>query len=175
MKCRLLARTPALVFILFSSCQSPEPADKGGETTSTEVKLEKDPKVVEAITSVVQQHDKALNEQDLDALMETFVPGPDTVLLGTSNAERFIGSENIRNAYIEIFKDFDSGTLEVECDWKTGQHLGDMAWLAGTCQAQDSLEGNPRVYGLNVTGALVRQDNQWRFAMLHMSNPTVPQ
>lgn len=175
MKKRLIAGSLALLVPALCSCQSQQSAEeKPAAVVSVAARPERDPKVVEEITSLVMEHDKALAEKNLDGVMATFTPGPETVFLGTSNAERFIGAENIRNAYIEIFKDYDPNTLITNCDWKTGQHLGNMAWMAATCQAKDSLNGKSREYGLNVTAATVKQDGKWRFAMLHMSNPTLP-
>lgn len=172
MKKRLVA---GLMFLTLGlgGCESQQqqaqaPAEK---TTPVAVKPARDPKVLDEIRNTLAQHDKALAEKNLNALMDTFVNDPETVVLGTSNGERWVGAENIKNAYTEIFKDYDPNTLDTKCDWKTGQHLGDMAWLAATCQAQDSLKGKARKYELNVSAAMLKQDGKWRFAMLHMSNP----
>ena len=160
----------ALVLVGCESQQKAQaPTDKPAAAAS---KPDRDPKVIEEIRSTLAQHDKALAEKNLNAVMDTFINDPQTVALGTSNGERWVGTDNIRNAYTEIFKDYDPNTLDVKCDWKNGQHLGDMAWLAATCQAKDSLKGKTRKYELNVTAAMLKQDDgKWRFAMLHMSNP----
>jgi ketosteroid isomerase-like protein len=175
MKNLLILSCLAFSVIALCSCQSQQPtASQAERQASAPSKPQSDPKVVEEIRLVLQQHDKALGEKNLDGVMDTFVPGSNTVLLGTGNAERFVGVENIRNAYIEIFKDYDPNTLDINCDWKTGEQLGDMAWLAATCQAKDSLKNKARKYGLNVTAAVVKNDGKWRFSMLHMSNLTGP-
>jgi uncharacterized protein (TIGR02246 family) len=162
----------AFLALVLAGCQSQPPAEKPAEKpASAATKPERDPKVIEEIRATLAQHDKALGEKNLDALMDTYINDPDTVALGTSNGERWVGTESIRNAYSEMFKDYDPNTLDVNCDWKTGQHLGDMAWLAATCKAKDSLKGKAREYELNVTAAMLKQNGKWRFAMLHMSNP----
>ncbi len=175
MKNRLIVSCLAFFVLALCSCQPQQPAAQQTERQPTaSSKPQSDPKVVEEIRGVLQQHDKALGEKNLNAIMETFSPGSNTVLLGTGNAERFVGVENIRNAYTEIIKDYDANTLDITCDWKTGEQLGDMAWLAATCQSKDSLQNKTRKYGLNVTAALVKNDGKWRFSMLHMSNLTGP-
>ncbi len=95
-------------------------------------------------------------------------------MLGTGEGERFVGSEAIKQAYTEIFKDYDKGTMVTTCDWKTGgaDDTGKMAWLAATCKAEDSMKSVKRDYVLNVSAAAVKQDTGWRFIMLHMSNAT---
>jgi len=165
----------ALLALVLGGCQSQPQAEKPAEKPASGLtKAERDPKVIEEIRATLEQHDKALGEKNLNALMETYINDPETVALGTSNGERWVGTENIKNAYTEIFKDYDANTLEVKCDWKTGQYLGDMAWLAATCQAKDSLKGKARQYELNVTAAMLKQGGKWRFAMLHMSSTPAP-
>jgi uncharacterized protein (TIGR02246 family) len=167
-----------LTFVALSflgGCGSPSRADKTADKpTQTLIKPERDPKVIEEIRGTLAQHDKALRDKNLAAVMDTFVDDPETVALGTGNGERWVGTEAIKEAYTQIFKDYDPNTLDVDCNWKTGQHLGDMAWMAATCQAKDSMKGKMRQYELNVTASMLKQDGKWRFVMLHMSNPPNP-
>lgn len=135
-----------------------------------------DSKAADEARETIAAHDKALNDQNLDAILATFSKDPKVVLLGTGEGERFVGPEAIKAAYGEIVKDYDKGTLETTCDWKTGgvDDSGKMGWVAATCQAKDSKGGVKREYVLNVTGALVKEDAGWRFISLHMSNSTAP-
>jgi hypothetical protein len=95
-------------------------------------------------------------------------------MLGTGEGERYLGQQTIREAYTEITKDYDAGTLVTNCDWKTGgmDDAGTTAWVAATCSCEDSLKGVKRKYVLNVSGALAKEGNDWHFVMLHMSNVT---
>jgi ketosteroid isomerase-like protein len=131
---------------------------------------------VDEIKEVLVQHDKALNEKNLDNLMATFSTDPNTVVLGTGAEEKWVGPQEIRAAYTEIIKDYDPGTLQSTCDWKTGgsDDTGTMAWLAAICSTRDSLEGKAREYKLNVTATLQKQDGKWHFVSLHMSNAFEP-
>lgn len=128
---------------------------------------------VEEIRAVLAAHDKALNDKNLDAVMNTFSTDGNAVMLGTGAQERWMGPQEIRAAYTEIFKDYDPGTLQTDCSgWKTSgaDEAGQMAWIAATCYAQDSLQGKKRDYTLNVSGTVAKQNGQWRFVVLHMSN-----
>src|SRR5215203_41204 len=166
-----------LVGIFFWGCQSPSQDAKSSANTvpaasnkgSTKTT---DPKLVEEVQEMLAKHDKALNDQNIDAVMDTFSHDPKVVMLGTGQGERFTGQDNIKNAYLEIFKDYDKGTLATNCDWKTGDAdaNGKIAWLGATCQAKDSIKGKAREYVLNVSGAVVKEDAGWRFVLLHMSN-----
>lgn len=144
-------------------------------TSSTTASVDKKA-VVDEIRAVLAQHDKALSDKNLDALMATFSSDPNTVVLGTGSEEKWVGPAEIRAAYTEIFKDYDPGTMQTNCDWKTGgaDDGGTMAWLAAICSAKDSLQGKARDYKLNVSAAVEKQDGKWKFVSLHMSNAFQP-
>jgi ketosteroid isomerase-like protein len=177
MRMRLTGMSLVLSGLILCGCQAPK-ADQASSNTTTNSAAttagKADPKVVEEVKEMLAKHDKALNDQNLDAVMATFSNDPKTVVLGTGQGERFVGQDTIRQAYTEIFKDYDKGTLETSCDWKTGgaDESGKMAWLAATCQAKDAKSGVKREYVLNVSGTVVKQDGGWRFVTLHMSNMT---
>ena len=166
----------AVVFagIFLGACQEQTPPVRTGETASPALTTatKSDPKVVEEIKELLAKHDKGLNDQDLDAVMGTFSTDDKTVVLGTGKGERFVGADTIKQAYTEIFKDYDKGTLATSCDWKSGgaDDTGKMAWLAATCNASDSMKNVKRDYVLNVSAAVQKQVDGWRFIMLHMSN-----
>lgn len=131
----------------------------------------------EEIRAVLQAHDKALNDKNVDAIMETFSTDPTTVLMGTGSEERWMGPQEIRAAYTEIVKDYDAGTLDCNCqDWKTAgsDENGTMAWLAATCACKDSLGGKAREYKMNASGTVAKQNGKWKFVVLHMSNAFQP-
>ncbi|MBK6316899.1 MAG: DUF3225 domain-containing protein [Blastocatellia bacterium] len=146
-----------------------------GATPSMVRAQEPDPKTVAEIKEVVDRHDKALSEKNLTALMETFVAGPNTVVLGTGPGERWVGPDEIRAAYTEMFKNYDAGTLQVTTTWKTGAAEGNVAWIAAQAQCVEYLKNEKREYGLNVTATLVKRGAKWQIVSLHMSNPTGPE
>jgi ketosteroid isomerase-like protein len=173
-----LAVILVLAVLVLSSCEGQNTATNTGTNTATNTgsagttSAAKDPKIVEDVKATLAKHDKALNDKNLDALMTTFSTDPQTVLLGTGEGERYVGQQAIKEAYTEMLKDYDAGTLNANCDWKSGgvDDAGTTAWLAATCKASDSLKNAKREYVLNVSAALEKQNGEWRFKMLHMSN-----
>src|SRR5262249_917708 len=125
---------------------------------------------VPQIMALLQKHDDAVNRHDLDTVVEVFAPGPRTVVMGTGPNERWQGMEQIREAYQQIFKAFDEGTMTRQCYWRTGGISGDMGWVAHTCKFSDSKQGKARQYEVNVTGVLEKQQGRWYFTSLHVSN-----
>ena len=124
------------------------------------------------IVALLQAHDNALNQHDLDGVMSVFAPTENVVVLGTGPGERWTGKDAIRGAYTEIFKDFDKGTSTRDCYWKTGDIEGNTAWLASMCKFADSKDGKKREYELNVSGVLRKIGGKWYFQSLHLSNLT---
>ena len=124
------------------------------------------------IVALLQQHDNALNQHDLDGIMSVFAPTQNIVVLGTGPGERWSGRDEIRGAYTEIIKDFDRGTATRECYWKTGEIIENTAWVAAMCKFADSKDGKKREYELNVSGVLRRIGGKWYFQSLHFSNLT---
>jgi uncharacterized protein (TIGR02246 family) len=165
-----------------AGCQTGGTNREGGDTAtaanSANTSTAKAAKpTADEIRAVLAAHDKALNDKNLDALMETFSTDPTTAVLGTGTEERWMGPQEIRAAYTEMFKDYDPGTLTTNCaDWKTAgaDDAGAMAWMAATCSAKDSLKGKVREYKLNVSATVAKQNGQWRFVVLHMSNAFQP-
>lgn len=127
---------------------------------------------VNQLAALLQKHDDALNQHDLDGIMGVFAPSDKTVVMGTGPGERWQGKDEIRSAYAEIIKDFDKGTSTRECGWKTGEVAGDTAWLASMCKFADSKGGQKREYELNVSGVLRKINGKWYFQSLHYSNLT---
>ena len=173
---RLFLVALALIAFTMMGCQSPQSnaSSEAARNTNTSAAGKYDPKVVEDLKELLAKHDKALGEKNIDDVLSTFSTDENTVLLGTGEGERFVGAGSIKEAYTQMFKDYDAGSLQVTCDWKTGgvDPAGVSAWLAATCPASDSLKGVKRDYFLNVSAAAVKGANGWRFAMLHMSNGT---
>jgi ketosteroid isomerase-like protein len=175
LKSRLLVAVISLAGLFLWACQSKTPevqTSANANSNAPAANKPVDPKVVEEVKEMLTKHDKALNDQNIDAVVDTFSNDPKVVMLGTGQGERFVGKDNIKNAYTEIFKDYEKGTLTTNCDWKTGDAdaNGKIAWMAATCQAKDSMKGKTREYVLNVSAAVVKEDAGWKFIMLHMSN-----
>jgi len=122
------------------------------------------------IMELLKEHDEALNQHHLDALLALYAPSPKTIVIGTGPGEKFQGPEEIKAAYLEIFKDFDKGTLTHSCYWKDGGGSGNVVWGAVMCKYTDAKGGKPREYELNVSAVAEKQGEKWQFVLLHYSN-----
>ena len=121
------------------------------------------------LLNLLNQHDDALSQKNLDALMMLYAEG-NTVMMGTGPGERFEGKDAIREAYEQITKDFDAGSLSHSCYWKTGGIKGEMAWLAAMCKMSDTAKKKKREYELNVSAVFEKQNGKWLIRSMHYSN-----
>lgn len=126
------------------------------------------------LREVFDAHEKAFDAQDLAGVMKLYAPGDQTVVMGTSPGERWVGGAQIEDAYRHFFADFEPGTLKRSCPWVQGEISGDVGWLSATCDYQDSLKGATRAYALNVSVVLQKMDGAWKLRAMHFSNPTTP-
>jgi ketosteroid isomerase-like protein len=130
------------------------------------------PNPITEIVSLLQKHDQALNQKDLDALMSLYSTDDTTVLMGAGPGEKWVGKGEIGDAYKHFFQDFDKGSLTRDCFWKTSASNGDVAWLSAICKMGDSLKGRKREYGLNISAVFERQGGAWLIRSMGFSNPT---
>ena len=102
-----------------------------------------------SVAALLQKHDEAMNQKNLEAVMALFAPGDQTVMIGTGPGERWVGKDQIRTAYVEFFKDYDKGSLTRKCEWSTGEVRQNMAWGAAMCTMGDSLKDRKRTLRSN--------------------------
>jgi len=148
----------AVLLVVFCLSAMPSPAQTKSGTAQKE------------IAEMLQKHDEAMNQHDLDGVTALYSTNPKTVMIGTGPGEKFQGITEIRNAYSEIFKDFDKGTFNHNCYWKDGRGSGNVVWGAFMCKFSDSKGGKNREYELNVSTVAEKQGGKWQFVMLHYSN-----
>lgn len=129
--------------------------------------------VREEVKAVLNQHDEAMDKQDLKALLALYADDPTIAMMGTGPGEFWKGKAEVEVAYKEFLKDFKAGSLKHQCSDTSGGHQGDVAWLVASCNMQDiTLDGQKRDYGLNVSAVLKQEKGSWKFQTLHFSNLT---
>lgn len=127
---------------------------------------------ITAIDQMLRSHDQALKNHDLEAVLATFTSDAEPIVLGTGPGERWVGRNELADAYQHFFSDFDTGAMNTDCTWHQGGIRGDLAWLLAMCQVTDYLKNVERNYALNISAILEKENAGWRFRALHFSNLT---
>jgi uncharacterized protein (TIGR02246 family) len=146
-----------LVLVLCLALVSPSLAKEG------------DSKIMAEVQAVVEQHNKALNAQDLKGLMITYASDPNTVLMGTGPGEVYVGDEAIEGAYRQFFTRFEANTVSFKNDWISVGSMGNVVWFALTSTLEGTVNKEKKERAFNMSGTLRKEKGQWRFVILHFS------
>jgi uncharacterized protein (TIGR02246 family) len=146
-------------------------ATLGGLLTVPVWAAEEAEKLSDELRAVLRQHDEALNQHNLKAIMALYVDAPNIAMMGTGPGEFWRGREAVENAYQAFIDDFKAGSMSYECPQRSSGKHGDVAWLAASCDIKDATpDGEAREYNLNVSAVLVNTAEGWRYQMMHFSN-----
>jgi hypothetical protein len=84
-----------------------------------------DSKIMAEVKTVMEQHNKAFNAQDLKGVMTNYASDPNTVLMGTGPGEAYAGDEAIGGAYNQLFTRFEANSLSFKYDWISVRHTSE--------------------------------------------------
>ncbi len=124
------------------------------------------------ILAVMAKHDAAYNAHDLAGVMAIYAPEADTILMGTGTDEIWNGKEAIGDAYKHFFEGFDAGSATIEYFKESANIQENIAWLFVVAKFTDSLNGQDREFGANISAVLEKIDGQWYIRATHLSNVT---
>jgi ketosteroid isomerase-like protein len=156
----VLKRSLLIVLLLSLALVSPCLA-KGGKGVAT--------KITPVAQAVIEEHNKALNAQDIKGVMNTYSDDPNCVLMGTGPGESYVGDEAIGGAYDQIFTRFEANSLSFKYDWIATGSKGGLAWFAVTTTMEGTVNKEKRERTFNMSGALQKEKGKWRIVSLHFS------
>jgi uncharacterized protein (TIGR02246 family) len=125
------------------------------------------------VVAAVEEYNHAVARRDIEKVMAAFVPGPETMVLGTGKGESWRGGEEIREAHLNFFKGFDKERAEPV--WRHISVAGDVAWLASLSHFVDEREAKKNEFFMNISAVFQKKDGRWLITLLHISNPTGPE
>ena len=126
-------------------------------------------KIMDEVKAVLEQHNKALNAQDLKGVMTTYASDPDTVLMGTGPGEAYVGDEAIGGAYNQLFTRFEANSVSFKYDWICAGSTGNVAWFAVTTTMEGMVNKEKKERTFNMSGTLRKEKGQWRILSMHFS------
>jgi uncharacterized protein (TIGR02246 family) len=127
------------------------------------------------VRALLDKHDAAMTSHDLKAVMEAYVPGPQTVVMGTGPGEMWAGPEEIQEAYKHFFEDYEKGGQTFQYSTVTAGTRGNVAWLSAMGNVVLVKAGQKREVPMNVSAVMVREKGgEWRIQQMHFSTLTGP-
>ena len=125
------------------------------------------------VRALLDKHDAAMTSHDLKAVMETYVQGPQTVVMGTGPGEMWVGPEEIQDAYKHFFEDYEKGGQTFQYSTVTAGVRGSVAWLSAMGNVVVSKGGQKREAPMNVSAVMVRnKTGEWHIQQMHFSTLT---
>jgi len=128
-----------------------------------------DAKTMAEVKTVVEQHNQALNAQDIKGVMTLYASDSNTVLMGTGPGEAYVGEEGISGAYNQIFSRFKADSLSFKYDWVAAGSKGDIAWFAVTTTMSGTVNNEQKERVFNMSGLLQKEKGKWRIVSMHFS------
>ena len=128
-----------------------------------------DSKIMDEVKTVMEQHNKAFNAQDLKGVMTNYSSDPNTVLMGTGPGEAYAGDEAIGGAYNQLFTRFEANTLSFKYDWVAAGSKGNIAWFAVTTTMEGTVNKEKKERAFNMSGTLLKEKGKWRILGMHFS------
>lgn len=125
------------------------------------------------VTAAAHGYLRAFAARDLEACLAAFVPGKDTVMLGTGPGERWVGLDEIRAAHKEMFKAFEKESFEPT--WRVVTQKGKVAWVASEVRVTDTVAGHEKEFTMHISSVWVLRKDRWQVVLLHYSNLTGPE
>ena len=129
------------------------------------------PAVRNEVLAKLSALDASVRSADLAGSVALFVDDGEALLLGSEAGELARGTAALTELFTSLF------ALPVRLGWVWDQTyvaaFGDVAWLCahGMVCTRRGAEETQRPY--RITGVLVRQDGEWRWAQFHGSEPAV--
>lgn len=130
---------------------------------------EDDQTTSEAVKQLWQAQQQALDAHDLAGVMQTFADGEDIMLMGTGPGEHWVGQAEIEDAFKHFMGGFDPNTMKAKCKEGVGHARDDVAWFTEVCHFRDRKDGKTRKFVANLSGVVIKQDDDWRFHSMHYS------
>ncbi|GBC63641.1 hypothetical protein DENIS_4639 [Desulfonema ishimotonii] len=138
-----------------------------GPALAQETEKDAEKTVMQEIKAVMETYKKAFKARDIDGLMALWSSRPDILLMGTGPGERYMGTEEIKHAYLRFFDNFDSE--EGNITWMKISDNGDTAWFSVMGHFTSYYKNVKNEFALNHTGVLEKHEGKWLFVMRHFS------
>ena len=122
------------------------------------------------IRALLQAHDEAFTNQDLNGVMACFTEK--AAIMGSGPGEIWSGPDEIKVAYEHFFEGFDKGEQKFEYQFRIGGVTSEMGWLMTAGNVNGKKDGKEFVFPLNLSLTVAKKEGKWLVAAMHFSTLT---
>jgi ketosteroid isomerase-like protein len=124
-----------------------------------------------AIKGALQRMADCYTRRDLEGLIATLTPDPDTFMYGTAPDEKRVGLAEIRQQAQRDWSQTEAAALEIGATLVSSR--GDVAWVATDTTFRVKLGGQEIALPGRFTGVYEKRGDRWLLAQSHFSLPAV--
>jgi len=132
-----------------------------------------DPTIEAAVVNVVKQGLEAFTKRDLDAVLASFAPDPDVIVIGTGRDEKGIGLVEIRNILGRAIGQFEEASFKF--GWHSVSASGSVAMLAADVTLHVKTGDRQITEQLRLSVVLEQRGDRWVIIQWHDSLPAAGQ
>jgi ketosteroid isomerase-like protein len=133
---------------------------------SAEESADEDP-VLAPLRALLDAHDTAFTNHDLEGLMATF--SPKATIMGVGPGEIWSGPDEIKAAHVHLFEGFDVGEQNFDYEFNIGGAASDMGWMMTSGNVTGKKEGADFTFPLNLSITATKENGKWLIAAMHFS------
>jgi ketosteroid isomerase-like protein len=122
-----------------------------------------------AVKAALMEFAEAYHSQDIPALLSFYAPDNDVVVIGSTEEEKCVGIQAIREAYERDFA--QSGPVLLEFTWISVFAVGSVSWVAAECLAHATVDEEVNTFPARLTVVLENRDERWLILQQHFSFP----
>jgi ketosteroid isomerase-like protein len=125
---------------------------------------------LDQVRALLQAHDEAFTNQDLDGVMACF--SEKAAIMGSGPGEIWSGPDEIKVAYQHFFDGFDKGEQKFEYQFRIGGLTSEMGWMMTAGNVNGKKGGKEFAFPLNLSLTVAKKEGKWLFAAMHFSTLT---
>jgi len=125
---------------------------------------------LEPIRALLDAHDAAFTNHDLEGVMAT-ISGKATIM-GCGPGEIWSGTDEIRAAHEHLFEAFDGGEQNFEYEFSVGELGSDTGWMMTSGNVNGQKDGKDFTFPVNISLSVKKEGGKWLIAAMHFSTVT---
>ena len=167
--------TIILLFLALGLAAAPASAQQLIASTGDAVSMDRVAELAE-VKDVIDRFGRMWEDENMEEFATVVSQDADIVIIGTDEAENWIGYAAYRDARKRQFESFDNVEFNVYDQRITLSSSGNVAWFSQKFDLLVIAQGTPvSLEGIRLTGVLEKRRGYWQIVQLHNSVPVLGQ
>jgi uncharacterized protein (TIGR02246 family) len=125
---------------------------------------------LEPIRALIDAHDRAFTNHDLEGVMATM--SQKAAIMGCGPGEIWSGPDEIKAALENLFEGFDIGEQNFEYEFSIGELGSDTGWMMTSGNVSGKKDGKDFTFPVNISFSVKKEEGKWLIAAMHFSTLT---